>query len=149
MCSITMHAMTNDYNGGQPWDQKSTINYHQGQKLHHWSLMGELAKKTRPGSTGTVHTMGGGGWPARIRGSKKVHCHEGGEHAAMLAGSPLPMSDIPKRQSNALRHWRHWRWLESNVAMRWQSMLQCWWWWLSRTSNIITRRPNMLRRRRN
>ncbi len=84
-----MQAMTNDYGGGRSRDQKSTINYHQGQQWCHWSLMGELATKTRPGSTGTVHTMGGGGRSERIWGSREVRRHEVAERAAMLAAQSL------------------------------------------------------------
>jgi hypothetical protein len=51
--------------------------------------MRELATKTRPGSTGTVHTMGGGGRSERIRGSREVRCHEVAERAAMLAAQSL------------------------------------------------------------
>ncbi len=89
MRSITKQAMTNDYNGGQSRDQQSTINYHQWQQWHHWSLTGELATKTRLGSTRTVHTMGGGGQTEQIRGSREVCCHEVAEHAAMLAAQSL------------------------------------------------------------
>ncbi len=46
--------------------------------------MGELATKTRPGSTGTVHMLGGGGRSERIRSSSEVRCHEVAEHTAML-----------------------------------------------------------------
>jgi hypothetical protein len=53
------------------------------------NLMGELAAKTRPGSTGTVHMMGGGGRLEQIRGSREVLCHEVAEHAAMLVGQSL------------------------------------------------------------
>jgi hypothetical protein len=51
--------------------------------------MGELATKTRPGSTGTVHTMGGGGQFEQIRGSREVCRHEVAERAAMLAVQSL------------------------------------------------------------
>jgi hypothetical protein len=84
-----MQAMTNNYGGGWLRDQKSTINYHHGQQWRHWSLMGELVTKTRPGSTGTVHTMGGGGRLERIRGSREVRRHEVAERAAMLAAQSL------------------------------------------------------------
>jgi hypothetical protein len=97
MCSIRMQAMTNDYNAGQSWDQISTINYHQGQQSCHYSLMGELATKTRPGSTGTVHMMGGDGRLERIRGSREVHCHEVAEGAAMLVGKSLANKQHPHK----------------------------------------------------
>jgi hypothetical protein len=51
--------------------------------------MGELATKTRLGSTGTVQTMGEGGQLEQIRGCREAHCHEVAERAAMLAGQSL------------------------------------------------------------
>jgi hypothetical protein len=51
--------------------------------------MGELATKTRPGSTGTVHTMGGGGQSEGIRGTREVCCDEVAECAAMLTAQSL------------------------------------------------------------
>ncbi len=95
MRSITTQAMTNNYDGGQSRDQKSTINYHQGQQWCHWSLMGELAIKTRPGSRGIVHTMDGGGRSERIRGIREVCCHEVAECAVMLAGQSLANKQHP------------------------------------------------------
>jgi hypothetical protein len=51
--------------------------------------MGELATKTRSGSTGTVQTMGEGGQSEQIRSCREACCHEVAERAAMLAGQSL------------------------------------------------------------
>jgi hypothetical protein len=51
--------------------------------------MGELATKTRPGSTGTVHTMGGGRRSEQIRGSREVCRHEVADRTAMLTAQSL------------------------------------------------------------
>jgi hypothetical protein len=51
--------------------------------------MGGVATKTRPGSTGTVQTMGEGGQLEQIRGCREACCHEVAERAAMLAGQSL------------------------------------------------------------
>jgi hypothetical protein len=57
--------------------------------------MGELATKTRPGLTGTVHTLGGGVQSEQVRGSREGCHHKVAEHAAILAGQSLADKQHP------------------------------------------------------
>jgi hypothetical protein len=63
--------------------------------------MGELATKTWLGSTGTVHTMGGGGQSEQVRGSREVHCHEVVEHAVMFVGQSLVNKQHPHKAAKS------------------------------------------------